>query len=207
MRQLLVLLGIAVALFASTNVDDIFVLVGFFADRKFQTRNIVLGQYAGIAMLFAVSLLASLLSLVVPRPYLGLLGLVPIIIAAQRLLDLYRHKNQSEAILERHTEARAYGQSATVALITIAHGGDNIGIYTPAFAIRSGHEVAIVTIVFGAMTALWCFSAYWLAHHPRLGAPIRRYDHRVTPFVLIGLGFLILHEAGSLSLISRLRGL
>jgi cadmium resistance protein CadD (predicted permease) len=61
-------------LFASTNVDDIFVLVGFFADPKFRARNIVLGQYAGIVMLFGLSLLGSLLSLVIPREYIGLLG-------------------------------------------------------------------------------------------------------------------------------------
>ncbi len=32
----------------STNVDDIFVLIGFFADPKFRARDIVIGQYAGI---------------------------------------------------------------------------------------------------------------------------------------------------------------
>jgi cadmium resistance protein CadD (predicted permease) len=34
-----------------------------------------------------------------------------------------------------------------------------------------------------------------------LGAPIRRYGHRVVPFVLIALGVLVLYEAGSFGLL------
>jgi hypothetical protein len=77
MESSFALLGLAIALFASTNVDDVFVLVGFFADPKFRARDIVIGQYAGITALFGVSVVASLLSLVIPRAYLGLLGIAP----------------------------------------------------------------------------------------------------------------------------------
>jgi cadmium resistance protein CadD (predicted permease) len=67
MESSFALLGLAIALFASTNVDDLFVLVGFFADPKVRARDIVIGQYAGITVLFVVSVVASLLSLVIPR--------------------------------------------------------------------------------------------------------------------------------------------
>jgi cadmium resistance protein CadD (predicted permease) len=90
-----------------------------------------------------------------------------------------------------------------VAFVTIANGGDNIGIYLPSFAIRSRHEIAIIAIVFVAMNALWCFAAHFLVNHPRLGAPIRRYGHLVAPIVFIGLGILILQQAGSFGLLIR----
>src|SRR3984957_38468 len=134
MKSSFALFGLAVALFASTNVDDIFVLIGFFADPKFRTRDIVLGQYAGIAALFGVSLVASLLSLVIPRPYLGLLGIVAILIGAKKVVDFYRKRDKGQTTLERHSKTSAYGRSATVALVTMANGGDNIGIYAPSFA-------------------------------------------------------------------------
>ena len=92
---------------------------------------------------------------------------------------------------------------ATVALVTIANGGDNIGVYTPTFAIRSGHEVAMIALIFAGMTALWCFIAHSIVNHPKLGSPIRRYGHRVAPIVLIGLGFLILFQSGSVKLLFR----
>jgi cadmium resistance protein CadD (predicted permease) len=84
------LLGLAIVLFASTNVDDVFVLVGFFADPKFRPREIVAGQYSGIAVLFGVAVLGSLLRLVISRPYIGLFGIVTISLGAKKLFDLYR---------------------------------------------------------------------------------------------------------------------
>ena len=42
------------------------------------------------------------------------------------------------------------------------------------------------------MTALWCALAHWLVNHPTLGAPIRRYGHRILPFVLIGVGVMVM---------------
>jgi len=197
------LLGLAVALFASTNIDDVFVLIGFFADPKFRTRDIVFGQYAGIAALFGVSLVASLLSQVIPRPYLGLLGIVAILIGAKKLVDFYHKGDKGEATLRRHSNASANGRSATVALVTMANGGDNIGVYAPSFAIRSGSEIAVFALVFIVMTAFWCFAAHSLVNHPKLGVPIRRYGHRAAPIVLVVLGILILHQAGSFGLLFR----
>jgi cadmium resistance protein CadD (predicted permease) len=197
------LLGLAIALFASTNVDDAFVLVGFFADPRFRVRHIVIGQYAGITTLFAVSVVASLLSLVIPRPYLGPLGVAAILTGAKKLLDLYHERDKTEETLERHSNARANGRTATVALVTIANGSDNIGVYAPAFVIRSLYEIAVIALVFIVMTALWCFAAHSMVNHPKLGAPIRRYGRRVAPFVLIGLGIQILYQAGSFGLLFR----
>lgn len=197
MESLVALPGIAIALFVSTNIDDIFVLIGFFADPKFRARDIVFGQYVGIVVLFAVSVAASLVSLVIPRNYIGLLGIVPILIGGKRLFDLYRKCDGTEESLEHHSDAKNR-RTATVALVTMANGGDNIGIYTPSFAIRSVHEVAVIALVFVVMTALWCFLAHWMVNHRKFGAPIRRYGHRVAPIVLIGLGILIIYQASSL---------
>lgn len=203
MESSFALLGLAIALFASTNVDDVFVLVGFFADPKFRARDIMIGQYAGITALFVVSVIASLLSLVISRAYLGLMGIAPILIGTKKFLDLYRQRDKTEETLERHSDAGAYGRIATVALVTMANGGDNIGIYAPSFAIRSRDEIAVIALVFVAMTAFWCSAAHFMVNHPKLGKPIRRYGHRFAPIVLIGLGILIIDQAGSLGLLLR----
>ena len=195
------LIGVAIVLFASTNVDDVFVLAGFFADKRFRTRDTVLGQYVGITTLFSASVAASLLSLAIPRAYIGLLGVIPILIGGKRLFELYRQCDRTEETLEDHPDANTNGRVATVALVTLANGGDNIGIYTPSFAIRSLREIIVIALIFVVMTALWCFIAHAIVNHPKLGSPIRRYGHRVTPVVLVGLGVLILYQAGSLGLL------
>jgi cadmium resistance protein CadD (predicted permease) len=203
MESSLALVGLALVLFASTNVDDIFVLVGFLSDTRLHVRDIVIGQYVGIAALFGGSVAVSMLSLVIPGAYIGLLGIAPIVIGAKKLVDLYRSGHQTVESLKARPVCGAYTRPATVALVTIANGGDNIGVYTPTFAIRSGHEVAMIALIFAGMTALWCFIAHSIVNHPKLGSPIRRYGHRVAPIVLIGLGFLILFQSGSVKLLFR----
>jgi cadmium resistance protein CadD (predicted permease) len=198
------LLGLAIALFASTNVDDIFGLVAFFADPKFRPKDIVIGQYAGISALFAFSLFGSLLALVISRAYIGLFGIVAIGLGAKRLFDSYRNDQVPES--PQHPDTGRHTRIATVALFTLANGADNIGVYMPAFAIRSAFEIGIFAVIFAVMTGLWCFSAHWIVHHPKFGKPIRTYGHAVAPLVLIGIGASIMYEAGSLGLLVRLLG-
>ena len=206
MKSLLALIGLAIVLFASTNVDDVFVLVGFFSDKRFRARDTVLGQYLGIAALFIASVAASLISLVIPHAYIGLLGVIPILIGGRKLFELHQQPDQTEEALEHHSDANRNGRVATVALVTVANGGDNIGVYTPSFATRSANEIIVIALIFAVMTALWCFVAHAVVNHPKLGSPIRRYGHRITPVVLVALGVLILYQAGSFEWMLRLSG-
>jgi cadmium resistance protein CadD (predicted permease) len=198
------LTGLAVVLFVSTNIDDVFVLLGFFADRKFKLRQIVVGQFLGIAALYAASVVASLISLVIPPAYIGLLGLAPIAIGLKMAWELRRRGAASKPEPEDHEKAFAgHGKVAAVAAVTVANGGDNIGIYTPFFATRSGYDIAFIGLVFSIMTLVWLGAAHWLTQHRTLGAPIRRYGQQLAPFVLIALGILILYEGGTFELLRR----
>ena len=82
--------GLSVILFASTNSDDIFVLIAFLADPRFGVRQVVIGQYIGIFALILVSMAASLVSLLLPREQVGLLGLLPVLIGLRKLVALWR---------------------------------------------------------------------------------------------------------------------
>jgi cadmium resistance protein CadD (predicted permease) len=189
------LLVLAVTLFASTNIDDLVVLIGFFTDRRLRTRDIVAGQFAGMSALFLSSASGSLLSLVTPRAFLGLLGILPIVIGIRKLSNLRHDATEPENTRQRSVVG--------VALVTIANGGDNLGIYIPAFAVHSGAEIGVIAVVFVAMTALWCLLAHWMVNHRRFGAPLRRYGHILAPLVLIGLGIAIIYKAGSVGWLLR----
>ena len=199
LRLSLNLLFVAIILFASTNLDDIFVLVGFFANPKFRAQNIVLGQYLGLAFLFVVSIAGVLLTFVISHAYLGFLGIIPIAIGVKALFERWKVP-QNAYVSEVRLSSKQHSQIVSVALVTVANGADNIGVYLPAFAIRSRNEVVVCAVIFALMTALWCFVAHWLVHHPTLGKPIRRYGAIVTPIILIGIGFLIMYEGGSFKL-------
>jgi len=200
--ELLFLVGIAVVAFTSTNIDDLFVVLAFFATPHFRSRDVVLGQFIGIAVLLGASAMLSLVSLIVSEACVGLLGLVPISIGGRKLFDLWRGEESGARGEVMHTPRPRF-RALTVAAVTIANGGDNIVVYTPLFAGMAGYELAWTGLVSAAMTALWCGVAYRMVTHPTLGVSIRRYGHRVVPFVLIALGVLILHDAGSFSLWAR----
>ncbi|RAX43340.1 quaternary ammonium transporter [Rhizobium tropici] len=197
MGYVLGVFGVAVATFVSTNVDDIFVLLGFFADPKFRLNQIVIGQYLGIGALYGFSAVASLLVLVIPAAYIGLLGLAPIYFGLRRLWEIWNGVETGDDAEDHQKASAGHGNIAAIALVTIANGGDNISIYTPLFATRSAHEILIIGCIFAMLTAVWLGAAHSLVNHPKLGAPIRRHGHRVVPFVLIALGILILYEAGT----------
>jgi cadmium resistance transport/sequestration family protein len=183
-------IALGIALFVATNLDDIFILLVFFADRRLRTRNIVAGTYLGMAALVLISVVAALIALVIPPSYVRLLGLIPIVLGVKALI--WRDDDDDEEERARGAQSRAHSQAAVVAAVTIANGGDNIGVYVPVFAIQSGYEIAVIVSVFVVMTALWCALAHWLVNHPTIGAPIRRYGHRILPFVLIGVGVMVM---------------
>lgn len=179
-----VVLGVAV--FASTNLDDIFVLMLFFADKQFSTRHIVIGQYAGILLLILLSILASLMALVLPAHWLGIL---PIALGLKKLWDLRTDSTTQAEVLPVY-EAGMGTRIFSVAAVTVANGGDNIGIYTPLFANSTPVQMGLLIVIFLLMTALWCGIGYWVIQ--RAGHTIQKLGQIVLPFVLIGLGLWIL---------------
>lgn len=201
MDHLLALIVLAVGLFVATNVDDIFVLLGFFADPKFRPRQIAVGQYLGIAALYVVSVVAGLVALALAPAYVGLLGLIPIAIGLKQLWELFQSDGDEEDDSESHDSSLGAGRVLAVSAVTFANGGDNISIYTPVFATRSLLDVAFIGVVFLVMTAVWLLFAHWLTNHRTVGEPIRRYGPRVVPFALIALGALIVSEAGTMALL------
>lgn len=196
-------IALGVMLFAATNIDDLFVLLGFFSDPRFRARNVIVGQCCGLALIVLVSLLSAFIARAILASYIGLLGLVPIAIGAKRLLDLARGREPESEDLVRRRESRAPHQTFTVAALTVANSGDNVAIYAPLFAVHRGVETIAFVAIFAVMTALWCALAHWLVHHPIIGVPIRRFGHRLLPIVLVGLGVSIMSSAGTLQVLSH----
>ena len=166
----------------------------FFSSLTYPVCQIVVGQYVGIGILVAVSILGSLIALVIPTYIIGLLGIVPIGIGIKNLIEI-RKKDKSTSI-QNAQENNSYLAFLTIAAVTISNGGDNIGVYVPLFSkYNTISQITVLTSVFIAMTALWCITAYYLVNHPLLASRIRRIGHIVLPFVLIGLGIYILTDS------------
>lgn len=195
------LIVLGVTAFAATNVDDSLLLLLLFGDRRFRARHIFAGQAVGIALLVLISLLVALLALAIPGRWVGLLGLLPILIGARELLAR-RASGQREAApvalsVTHAAVTRAtpgWRRAASVAAITLANGGDNIGVYAPLFAARTTEQLSLLMAVFAAMLVVWLFGAFYLARRSAVAGPMQRISRAVFPFTLIALGLLIMAQ-------------
>ena len=197
----LIILG--VSSFVSTNIDDIFLLIVFFSNvLRYPPYQVIIGQYVGIGLLVTISIIFSLVSLVIPSFLVGLMGFVPIVIGIKKLLEKhnkeklmridstntnsFKNKNQNKS-------TSSLLSFVSVAAVTVSNGGDNLGIYTPLFAVYNSIDQFIIFIaIFMIMTALWCSIGFYLVNHSFLANRIQRIGHIVLPFVLIGLGVYII---------------
>jgi len=189
-------LAVGAALFASTNIDDIFLLMAFFSDPRLDRRAVVTGQFVGIGALVAASVLAAACAVAVPGHWIALLGLAPLAIGLHRLWSSWRGGEAADA---DDDPARPAGsgfipQVCSVAGVTAANGGDNIGVYVPVFA-QDFAGVPLLCAVFAGMTGLWCVAGHLLVNHRLVAASMRRLSGLLLPYVLIGLGLWILRDA------------
>lgn len=205
--------------FVATNIDDILILMVFFAqtDSHFRPRHIVMGQYLGFGLILVASLPGFFGGLIVQQEWIGLLGFVPIGIGLYRLL----HPKQEEVIqtvsqngATQFSKLSAFSrlgrllppQTYQVAVVTLANGGDNIGIYVPLFANSSLASLGVILSIFLLLVGVWCYIAYQLTQHPTIAHILTRYGEAIVPFVLIGLGIFILKDSESYRLLPQFRG-
>ncbi len=205
-----------VAAFAATNLDDLFLLMLYFSranNNPQREGRIIMGQYLGFSVLVFVSVLGYLGSLLIPRQYVGLLGILPILLGIRELLSLRQTDEQDEPQDEADAQAPAprtvfqsrllkwlNPQTASIAAVTVANGSDNLAVYTPLFAAGGVTQMVIIIAVLLLMVRAWCFMADWLAENPVTAGPLRRYGRLLMPIVLIGIGLTILVESRALEL-------
>lgn len=186
--------------FVSTNVDDVFLLMLFFGNRRFKDHEIVIGQLVGIATLIAVSVALSFIGLIIDKAYIGLLGFLPIYLGIKALVGLKSNQSNKESIVIEPNSNRS--NILTVSGVTIANGGDNIGIYVPLFTTLIWTQKLAMISVFLIMTGVWCMLAKYFTKHPLVARAIDKYGHVVTPFVLILLGIYILYESNTWNIVT-----
>ncbi len=174
--------------FAATNLDDIVILMLLFsAARDARGRAAVTsGQFLGVGILTLASLLGAAGLGLLPPAYLRWLGLVPL------LLGLRGWLQRKEADSPETQPGAGKGQVLSVALLTVANGGDNLGVWMPLFAGYSSVQRLAAVAVFTLMTGLWCFLGRRLSTLPGVAGFLQRHSSTLVPWVLMLLGLYIL---------------
>ncbi|HUD66352.1 MAG TPA: cadmium resistance transporter [Candidatus Sulfotelmatobacter sp.] len=136
MNRYLEVLSASLATFATTNLDDAFLLTLLYA-RRIPARRIVAGQYLGFAAIVLLSLVGALAALAIPHRWIRFLGLVPLAIGVRLLLHTRRTKSERLGLANLSV--------ASIALLTVSNGADNISVYVPFFVIARAQLWLILT--------------------------------------------------------------
>lgn len=211
MSELVTALFTGVTAFSATNIDDMVLLTLFFSQVNATLRrwHIVAGQYIGFATLIILSIPGFFGGLIIPRPLIGLFGLLPILIGIKCLLNLEDTSEEDDgetphnnSILAKLINLQVY----SVAAVTVANGTDNISIYVPLFASRTWESVLVILAVFFLLVGVLCYVAYKLTRNKAIALVMTGYGNKFMPFVLIGLGAFIMVDSGTLTLLNLFNG-
>ena len=191
----------AIGVYISTSIDYLIVLIILFAQlsQNKQKWHIYAGQYLGTGLLVGASLVAAYVVNFVPEAWMvGLLGLIPIYLGIRFAIVGEGEEEEAEEIIERLEQSKANQLFWTVTLLTIASGGDNLGIYIPYFASLDWSQTLVVLLVFAIGIIIFCELSRVLSSIPLISETIEKYQRIIVPLVFIPLGLYIMYESGTI---------
>jgi len=190
----------ALAAYIATAVDYFLIMLIFFSAEKTKNRKVgfVIGHYLGMFILYAISLGAAYGVGFIPKQWIiGLLGFVPIALGLKVLFQKEADEDVKTEILKRTQKIN--GLILGVILLTIATGGDDLGVFIPLFSSYSTMEIIITLSSFVIFIGLLCLISHRLAKFRIVGEKIEKYEKLIVPIVFIGIGIMVLWENGTIS--------
>lgn len=184
----------ACSTFAITNIDDLFILVTFFAEattgKTLTPFTIVAGQYVGFSIILAISMIGFGIAVVLPTEPIGFLGLLPILLGFWGLLELLIRTEEEEDEVE--VGVGGWRAISKVAAVTVVNGGDNMGTYIPLFAQASIGDIAVYLTAYYVLLGVWCLVAWLVMQQKDVLRLAEKYASYVVPVLYMGLGVLIM---------------
>jgi len=207
--------GAAVAL--ATTFDDNIYLTSFFGrvSRTFRPRHVVVGEFIGLTILISISLVGYFVGMIVSDMWVGLLGVLPIMIGIHQLMNKEDDENSDviEEVEKVHTEVGRPRikqslwstirdpKTHRVTAVHVSNGGNNVAVYIPLFASSTLPSLGVILTMCYMTIGFWCFCSYNLTRFPGISVLIARYGRKIAPFVLIYLGLSIVIKNESYRLI------
>ena len=192
-------------MFVATNIDDLVMLTLFFGrargDRS-ATAQVVAGQYLGFIAILVVSVLGALGAQLLPDTAIAYFGLLPLLLGIRAARSAWQDRRYRCDRDDDHDGEIAFAGVGilTVAAVTFANGGDNIGVYVPVFAVAGPSGIPDYAVIFLIGVGLWCALSRRIAEYPAVAKGLERWENIVLPAVLIGIGLAILIGGGAFGL-------
>ncbi len=184
-------LGLVVASFVATNIDNLALLVGWLVSKQVKSSRIFMGYMAGMSILLLLSIVFSFVSFVLPLSYLGFFGVIPVLLGFIMLLRLIRGGEESD------NQLNAKGALVAIAMTQVANGVDTVLVFSPLL-IDSRTEIDLfIAITFMVVAVLWFWFAKMLCYHASRLEVITKIGPWIAPLVMIAVGLYILDNTAT----------
>lgn len=198
MIEILTIIGISAGAFIGTNLDNLVLLVAFYSRYKQQTKIVAAGYISGMLLIGGISVVIGEGGDFIPIAYLGMLGVIPIVMGVIALLQLFRAGDSDATTgIAKVSNHRAIFMG--VLMTQLSNGADSIITFSVFLADSTDATDYLIALTFLAMICLFAWTAYYSLTHRKLSDILDRYGRYVTPFILILVGVYILtNTAGDL---------
>ena len=196
MTSLLGVIPLTAVAYMATNLDNFALLVTLLARYRAQDRAVRLGYLASMLILMIAAYLIGRAAVFLPVEYLGLLGIVPVIIGVYGIVRL-----RFDTSTAPFADVSSLTAGSTVFMATlvsqIANGTDTVVIIGALFADSAPAADVLILMTLAASASLFLLIAVYAVRHPALSRWIDRYAALITPFILIGVGAYILSNTAT----------
>lgn len=174
--------------FIATNLDNLVLMVGLFGRYSDRRSEVMFGYLSGMLIIAAVTFYVGKLAGAAPVQYLGLLGIVPVLIGLAAIIRLFRNKG-----VVRDPVVPGAGSTAVAATLLTQLGNSTDTIITYSVLFSDANDLAdyLVLATFAGMALLLALLAYLALRHPWLSRPVELYGHYITPLILITVGMYV----------------
>lgn len=185
--------AVVASAFVATNLDNLMLLIALLSRYSDQQTAVAAGYLASMLLIGGLAWAVGKLATSVPLQYLGLLGIVPVLIGIVGVVKLFRRQGVSN-----DPAIAGAGSTAMLAagLTQLSNGTDTV--VTFSILLADGNDVAdeLIVLSFILMTALFAIAARQAQRHPWLSRPIQLYGHYITPLIMISVGLYVLSNTG-----------
>ncbi len=191
MVAFLTLFGVTALAFASTNLDNLLLLVGWQLAGTSSAAQLFAGYALGMLGVLLIAVLLGLVGYLFPLEYLGYLGLVPMLLGVRLLIENFRAGPSDSAQMHQGAVAAASG-ALTIASTQLSNGVDTVLVFAPLLADSELVFDAEIAGLFLLLMVLWFGLARWLGSRALKLPVVSRGGRWLAPLVMIGVGLYIL---------------
>jgi len=187
--DVVIVIGVSAGAFVATNLDNLVLLVALYSRYSDRRHEVMFGYLCGMLIVAIVTYGIGRLAGTAPVGYLGLLGIIPVLIGLAAIFRLFRNKGvvHDPAV----PGARSTAVAATM-LTQLSNSTDTILTYSVLYSDSNDLGDHLVLASFGGMAVMFALTASLALRHPWLSRPIQLFGRYITPLILIAIGTFVL---------------